>query len=164
MARIAEVKKVEEEDGAAVVTAEVVPGEVRSAGLAGAGGDGSPPIAGDRVVLVQVDGTGRFVAVGVLGESQGAKPGERVLYSRSADGEVMAALRLLNNGKIEMVSPESLSVRGKSVRIESEETTLTGGKVTCAGTVSPTGKGPFCAMPFCAFTGAAQTGASVSGT
>ncbi len=176
---VAEVQKTETEDGAGVVTAEIVPGDVRSCALSCAGGDDSPPIPGDRVVLVQVDGTGKFVAVGVLGESQGARPGERVLYSRSADGEVMAALRLLNDGKIEMMSPESLSVSGKSVSVKADgaaeisgkslalksaETTLTGGKVKCAGTVSPSGQGPFCGMPYCAFTGAPQAGTEVSGT
>lgn len=176
---VAEVKKTEAEDGATVVTAEIVSGDVRSCPLAGDSGGDSPPLAGDKVVLVRIDGTGRFVAVGVLGESQGAKPGERILYSRSSDGALMAAVRLLGDGKIEMVSPESLSVSGKSVsvraddaaevggkslRLESSETTLTGGKVRCAGAVSPTGQGPFCGMPYCAFTGAPQSGAEVSGT
>ena len=43
-------------------------------------GDDSPPLENDRIVLVQVDGTGNFVAVGVLSKSQGAKPGEKILY------------------------------------------------------------------------------------
>lgn len=65
-------------------------------------GDDSPPLPDDRIVLVQTDGTGNFVAVGVLSVSQGAKPGERILYSRSDKGEVQAAIRLLNDGKIEV--------------------------------------------------------------
>ena len=65
-------------------------------------GDDSPPLENDRIVLVQVDGTGNFVSVGVLSKSQGAKPGEKILYSRGSDGEVKAAIKLLNDGKIEM--------------------------------------------------------------
>jgi len=65
-------------------------------------GDDSPPLPDDRIVLVQTDGTNNFVAVGVLSVSQGAKPGEKILYSRNNDGEVMAALKLLNDGSIQM--------------------------------------------------------------
>lgn len=63
-------------------------------------GDDSPPLAEDRIVLVQVDGTGHFVAVGVLTESQGAKPGEKILFSRDADGNVRASVRLLGDGTV----------------------------------------------------------------
>lgn len=65
-------------------------------------GDDSPPLPDDRIVLVQTDGTNNFVAVGVLSVSQGAKPGEKILYSRNDDGEVMAAIKLLNDGSIQM--------------------------------------------------------------
>lgn len=151
-------------------------------------GDDSPPLAEDRIVLVQVDGTGNFVAVGVLTESQGAKPGEKILFSRNDKGEVQAALKLLNDGKIEMVSPadvqfsvkknmqisaeENLTAAGKAVSVEgkssltfkSPKTELTGGQVTCKGTATPSGNGPFCAIPACLFTGAPQCGTDVMGT
>jgi hypothetical protein len=142
-----------------------------------ASGDDSPPLPEDRVVIVSVDGTGNFVSVGVLSTSQGAKPGERFLYSRDSEGEVKAVLKLLNDGKIEMVSPEDFSITAKnlsvsaesSVEIESESvkitgtaTELTGGSVKCKGVASPDGTGCFCGMPFCAFTGAPQTGTNVS--
>ena len=140
-------------------------------------GDDSPPLPEDRVVLVNVDGTGNFVSVGVLSVSQGAKPGERILYSRNSDGEVMAALKLLNDGKIEMVSPEDFSVSAKSLFVSAESsismesesikltgknTELTGGSVKCKGKATPDGTGCFCGMPYCAFTGAPQTGTNVS--
>jgi hypothetical protein len=154
-------------------------------------GDDSPPLPEDRVVLVSVDGTGNFVSVGVLSVSQGAKPGERILYSRNSDGEAMAALKLLNDGKIEMLSPEDFSLSAKnlsvsaesSISVESESikasgktteiegddiklngktTELTGGSVKCKGIASPDGTGCFCGMPYCAFTGAPQTGTNVS--
>lgn len=157
----------------------------------GPSGDDSPPLPEDRVVLVNVDGTGNFVSAGVLSVSQGAKPGERILYSRNSGGEVMAALKLLNDGKIEMLSPEDFSVSAKnlsvsvesSISMESESiktsgktteiegddiklngktTELTGGRVKCKGKATPDGTGCFCGMPFCAFTGAPQTGTNVS--
>lgn len=100
-------------------------------------GDDSPPLPDDRVVLVQTDGTGNFVAVGVLSVSQGAKPGERILYSRDENGEVKAAIRLLNDGKIEMVSPADLDVSAegdfslaseKGVAVEAKESLSAKGK------------------------------------
>lgn len=85
-------------------------------------GDDSPPLPDDRIVLVRVDGTGNFAAVGVLSVSQGAKPGERVMYSRDENGEVKAAVKLLNDGKIEMVSPDELSVSAeKDLSISGKE-------------------------------------------
>lgn len=133
-------------------------------------GDDSPPLPDDRVVLVQTDGTGNFVAVGVLSVSQGAKPGERILYSRDSDGAVKAAIRLLNDGKIEMVSPADFSLTGENVMVEgkksltlkSQATELTGGTVKCKGKATPDGTGCFCGVPYCLYSGAPQTGTNVS--
>ena len=74
----------------------------------GASGDESPPLAEDRVLLVKVDGTGRYVSAGVLSCSQGAKPGEKIFYSRSDDGEVQSVIKLLQDGVIEMFSPSDM--------------------------------------------------------
>ena len=54
-------------------------------------GDDSPPIKDDRIILVSIDGNGKFAAVGVLTASQGAKPGEKILYS-SVDKARMSKL------------------------------------------------------------------------
>ncbi len=172
MAKVANVQKTEPIDGANAVTAELAANDIRTARLFGASGEDSPPIQNDRIVLVQIDGAGRFACVGVLNESQGAKPGEKIIYSRSSSGEVMAAIKLLNDGKIEMLSPDSLAVSGseievkadKSLKFESKEIEFTGGKVTCKGAATPTGQGGFCAMPYCAFSGAPQTGTEINGT
>lgn len=148
-------------------------------------GDDSPPLPDDRIVLVQTDGTGNFVAVGVLSVSQGAKPGERIMYSRDENGEVQAAIKLLNDGKIEMVSPtnfsfdgenitlsakSALTAKGKDVAVEGESsltlksaaTELTGGNVKCKGIATPDGTGCFCGVPYCLYSGAPQTGANVA--
>lgn len=142
-----------------------------------ASGDDAPPLPNDRVVLVQVDGTGNFVSVGVLSKSQGAKPGERILYSRDSDGEVKAAIKLLNDGKIEMVSPVDFELTGKNIKISAEKklelegaesfkfsskkTEMTGEQIVCKGVAQPDGSGCFCAQPYCLFSGAPQTGQNV---
>ena len=144
-------------------------------------GDDSPPVKDDRIILVSIDGNGKFAAVGVLTASQGAKPGEKILYSRNEDGEVQAVLSLLNDGKVKLETPEEISVKNeKSIKVEAkenvevkatskmkleaQETELTGGMLKCNGTASPSGSGPFCAIPVCPFTGAPQCGSQVSGT
>lgn len=104
-----------------VQTVEAYAGVNLTADTFAASGDDSPPLAEDRIVLVQVDGTGNFVAVGVLTESQGAKPGEKILFSRNDKGEVQAALKLLNDGKVEMVSPADVNVSGKNIAASAEE-------------------------------------------
>lgn len=113
MGRIARMIKTEIENFI-VQTVEMYFGANVTAETFAPSGDDSPPLPEDRIVLVQTDGTNNFVAVGVLSVSQGAKPGEKILYSRDESGEVKAAIKLLNDGKIEMVSPAdfSFSVEG----------------------------------------------------
>jgi hypothetical protein len=53
------------------------------------------------VLIVKIDGTGKFVAAGILNESQGAKPGEKIFFGRDADGKIVSTLKMLNDGSIE---------------------------------------------------------------
>ena len=147
----------------------------------GPSGDDSPPVKDDRILLVQTDGTGKFVAAGVLTVSQGAKPGEKILFSRNSDGEVQAVLKMLEDGKVELTTPNeigiendkkitlksgsdmSLDASSGKMEIKSTETTLTGGKVVCKGTATPSGTGCFCALPTCPVTGAPHSGEIVAG-
>lgn len=144
-------------------------------------GDDSPPLKNDRIILVSIDGSGKFAAVGVLTVSQGAKPGEKILYSRDENGEVKAILSLLNDGKVTLKTPESVETEtekgvtvkakedievttNKKAKLSAQEIELTGGKLTCKGAAKPSGQGPFCAIAVCPFTGAPQTGTEVEGT
>lgn len=136
-------------------------------------GDDSPPVKNDRIVLVSIDGNGKFAAVGVLAVSQGAKPGEKILYSRNEDGEVQAVLSLLNDGKVKLETPEEVGVASeksirltaaKKMKLEAQETELTGGTLRCKGTATPSGKGPFCAINVCPVTGAPVSGELVTNT
>ena len=144
-------------------------------------GDDSPPIKDDRIILVSIDGNGKFAAVGVLTASQGAKPGEKILYSRNEDGEVQAVLSLLNDGKVKLETPEEVSVAtekdlkteskanievsaSQKMTLKAQQMELTGGVLKCKGTTTPSGQGPFCAILVCPFTGAPQCGTDVSGT
>lgn len=76
----------------------------------GPSGEDAPPLKDDRIVLIKEDGTGKYVAAGVLTVSQGAKPGEKIMYSRDADGAVQAVIKLLNDGKITVIAPGKFSI------------------------------------------------------
>jgi len=78
-------------------------------------GDDSPPMKEDRVLLVRVNGRGNFAACAVLTESQGAEPGEKILFSRDSDGNPKAVLKLLKDGKAALNADEvTLEASGKA--------------------------------------------------
>ena len=111
-------------------------------------GDDSPPLENDRIALIKIDGSGAFAAIGVLSESQGANPGERIIYSRDKDGEVQAAIRLLNDGnvEIEVIGDGRISAKdadGNTIETTDDGITLTdkdGAKVEMAGKITLTSK------------------------
>lgn len=70
--------------------------------LYAASGDDSVPCKDDRVLLVQAGGTGEQVVIGVLNKSQGAKSGERILFARDENGKIVAIIKMLNSGNIEI--------------------------------------------------------------
>lgn len=73
-----------------------------SARLYGPAGDDSPPLDDDRIALMKIDGSGKWVAVGVLVKSDNAEPGEKKLYSRDANGNVKAEIYLKKDGVMEL--------------------------------------------------------------
>lgn len=147
MGRIARMIKTEIENFI-VQTVEMYFGANVTAETFAPSGDDSPPLPDDRIVLVQTDGTNNFVAVGVLSVSQGAKPGEKILYSRDENGEVKAAIKLLNDGSIQMQTFGDAGINltdkaGNVIETSSDGITLTdtnGGKVTMAGKITLEGQ------------------------
>lgn len=142
-------------------------------------GDDSPPLPEDRVFISEVEGTGNAISAGVMSKSQGAKPGEKILYARDGNGEVKAKIHLKNDGSIlvEGEKDAELQIKGNiSITVDGNcdlnasqvtitaNTKITGGNCEIGGTVSPTGQGAFCGIPFCAFTGAPQCGNISQGT
>ena len=73
-----------------------------SANLYGPSGDDSPALPDDRFALMKIDGAGNWIAVGVLVKSQGADPGEKILFSRDSAGAIKATVKMLKDGIIEL--------------------------------------------------------------
>jgi hypothetical protein len=169
------------------VTVETFKGFNQNAFLYASSGNDSPPLPEDKIILVKQDGAGKYSCIGVLTASQGAKPGEKILFARDPDGMVVSKIAMLNDGSIHTkttgdkneavdgdytlagkknVTSEAAkknTVKGADVEVNGN-TRITGGSLECKGTASPTGSGCWCAMPFCAFTGAPQTGDKAEGT
>ena len=62
-------------------------------------GDDSPPLPDDKAFIIKKDGTGNYIVMGNLMISQGAKIGEKILYSRDSDGNIKSKLYLNNAGE-----------------------------------------------------------------
>ena len=82
------------------VTVEAWKGFNRDARLYTPSGEDSVPCKDDQIILVKIDGTGKYIAVGVLDVSQGAKAGEKIFYCRDADGAIKAKISMLNDGAV----------------------------------------------------------------
>ena len=76
-------------------------------------GDDSVPYKGDRVLLVQAGGTGEQVVAGVLNKSQGAKSGEKILFARDKNGKIVATIKMLNSGNIEIEADGDCKIKTK---------------------------------------------------
>lgn len=81
-------------------------------------GEDAPPLPEDRVALIDVEGTGNAVAVGVLATSQGAKPGEKLIYSRDENGNVTATIHLKNDGSVVIDTNKPISLDGEKITIQ----------------------------------------------
>jgi hypothetical protein len=90
-------------------------------------GEDSPPVKNDRIILLHIDGTGKYIAAGVLTDSQGAKPGEKIFFSRNADGEIQSIIKMMEDGNVigEIKKDFTLTVNGKSTEIYKDTVSLT---------------------------------------
>ena len=81
-------------------------------------GEDAPPLKDDLVALMEVEGTGNMASVGVLSKSQGAKPGEKIIYGRDANGNVTSKIYLHNDGSISIETEKPISFDGEKIIIQ----------------------------------------------
>jgi hypothetical protein len=151
-------------------------------------GDDSPPVKDDRVILIAVDGTGKYISAGTLTGSQGAKPGEKFLFSRDAAGVLQTIIKMLNDGSIDgaikkdvileikgkyentvtgelkLETKAKATLKGIDVEINAVNGKITGGKLEVGGTVAPTGNGALCGCKYCYVLGIPVAGNIATGT
>lgn len=95
------------------LTVEIQKGFSEEPLLYSASGDDSVPCKDDRVLLVPAGGTGEQVVAGILNKSQGAKSGERILFARDENGKIVAKIKMLNSGNIEIEADGDCKVKAK---------------------------------------------------
>jgi hypothetical protein len=76
-------------------------------------GDNSVPCKEDRLIILKVDGTGKYIAVAVAAESQGANPGEKIFFARDQDGAIVSKIIMLNDGSINTETDGDITSRTK---------------------------------------------------
>lgn len=100
----------------------------------GPSGEDAPPLENDRVLLVKVEGSGAYASSGVLTKSQGANPGEKLIYARDKDsGDVVCSIWLKNDGTIEVNSNGKIEITSDSdltVDAGSNNVSLKANKIT----------------------------------
>ena len=169
-------------------------GDNRNALLYNSAGEDSVPLDDERLILVKVDGTGKYAAVAVLTQSQGAKPGEKIFFARDPDAKIVSKISMLGDGSVSIEADGDISHNtkkdfnvaaegdinqsAKNITAEATEKNTvkgsdvelngkvkaTGGSFECAGTVAPTGQGALCGCKFCYVTGAPVAGSMAQGT
>jgi hypothetical protein len=85
----------------------------RNALLYNPAGEDSVPLNDERIILVKVDGTGKYAAVGVLTLSRGAKPGEKILFARNPEGDIVSKLSMLHGGIVNLDQAVNFTVNFK---------------------------------------------------
>ncbi|MDR2097697.1 MAG: hypothetical protein LBP37_04175 [Spirochaetaceae bacterium] len=162
----------------------------RNAFLYDSPGEDSVPLDEDRIILVKVDGAGKYAAVGVLTPSQGAKPGEKIFFARDPDGAIVSKISMLNDGavnteadgditssakkNINLSAKENFDIKAdKNTTVEAaEKATLKGADVEINGNTKATGGSFECAGTvaptgqgaLCACKYCYVTGAAVAGS
>jgi hypothetical protein len=76
-------------------------------------GDNSVPCKEDRLIILKVDGTGKYIAVAVATESQGANPGEKIFFARDQDGVIVSKIIMLNDGSINIEADGDITSKTK---------------------------------------------------
>jgi len=137
--------------------------DTRNAFLYSGAGDDSVPLEDERLAVIKIDGAGRYAALGVLSQSQGAKPGEKILYSRSLDGKAVATISMLGDGRLLLEADQCVLIKGVDIEVNGA-VVATGGSFTCGGSVTPTGEGALCGCKFCYVSGAPVSGSVADGT
>jgi len=101
-------------------------------------GDDSIPLPDERLLLVKVGGAGKYVTAGVLTPSQGAKPGEKILFARDGDGNVVSKLSFLKDGTVKLEAEKDFIKKIKGEAKTDIDKDLT---VTVKGDITLTGNG-----------------------
>lgn len=82
-------------------------------------GDYSIPLPDDFVTLIEIPGSGNYIAIGNLNNQSGISKGEKKLYSRNAGGIEKASIKLDSDGKITIDTDDIIDINaGGNIKID----------------------------------------------
>jgi hypothetical protein len=84
------------------ITSEIWKGFNQTARLYCMAGEDSVPCKEDQLYIGAIDGSGKYVILGILNVSQGAKPGEKIYYGRDQKGNIVSKIKMLNDGLVDI--------------------------------------------------------------
>lgn len=100
----------------------------------GPAGEDAPPLDEERVLISRVEGTGHFVSIGSLVVSQGAEPGDKMIYARDPDnGDIVSKIWLKNDGSVEIIAGGDISLTladDSTVSVSGNATISADGKIS----------------------------------
>ena len=105
-------------------------------------GDDSKPLPDDYAVIVPIENTSNAAVVGFVDprNTPVTEPGEKRIYSRDTEGNVVAAVHLKNDGAVEVTNAEggSLVLQPSGDIVLNGVTIDTNGNITTSGDIGAT--------------------------
>ena len=149
------------------------------------------PLPDDRMLLVKIDGTGKFAVCGMLNHLQKGLDdpveGDLWLFSRDPgdDGKYQTVVKLNHDGTLVINTPKAVTIENHDtvdITVDGDVTvtgkqnvTVNGGNIKVNGPIEfaggplkkdgsapATGNGAFCAIKTCRFTGEPHVGETIS--
>ena len=104
--------KVDKESNNIVITTITDNTMSRDADLVCSANEDSVPISQvDTILLAKIEGINQLVAIGVVSQHIDAKEGEKIIYSRDANAEVIAKIHLKNNGEVYIETKDKINIK-----------------------------------------------------
>jgi hypothetical protein len=123
MGKIARIISSKIKDKKIICTCEIIKDFNVQAQLYLSPGDDSFPLPGDRTILIAIDGSGNYIAVGLWTDTdKDLIKGEKYLFSRDDDGNIVSSIYLQNDGKLDIITDDILNIES------AENITITGDK------------------------------------
>jgi len=77
-------------------------------------GDCSRPLAEDKILIIEKEGTGEYAGIAILNEDQSEDEGEKKLFSRDANGNIKASVYFKKDGKLIIDCDSDIEIKSDS--------------------------------------------------
>jgi len=112
MGKIARIISSKIEDDKIICKCEIYPDYNVQAQLYLPPGESSMPLPDDRTLLVEMEGSGIFIACGLWSTAQTVEKGEKLSFSRDANGNIKSSIYQKKDGKIVINADKEIDISG----------------------------------------------------